>query len=121
MNLNYCQTTGLMTQDDGTQVAKGWAGRQDGKNEHEMESVHNTGPLPCGTYDVGAWGDHGALGPDSAPLTQTSGESFGRNGFYIHGPGTTDYGQESKGCIVIPRSERLVVEGLAPDTITVSA
>ena len=121
MNLNYQQSTGLLTDDDGKVVAHGWAGRQEGKNNPDMEDVHCTGPLPCGTYSVGPWGGHPPLGPDSTHLTQTSGESYGRDGFYIHGPGTVNYGQESKGCIVIPRAERLVVMGLAPDQITVSA
>jgi len=121
VNLNYCQTTGILTDDEGTVVAHGWAGRQEGKNNPDMEDVHSTGPLPAGTYSVGPWGDHPPVGPESAKLTQTSGESYGRDGFYIHGPGDADYGQESKGCIVIPHAEREAVMALNPDQITVSA
>jgi len=121
MNLNYQITSGIMSQDDSTQVATGWSGNGLGKNQPEMTNVHNVGPLPVGTYSVGEWSDHPHVGPNSARLTQTSGESFGRDGFFIHGPGTTDYGQESKGCIVIPHNDRLKVIALNPDQITVTA
>jgi len=129
MNLNYSQTSGQMTQDDGTLVATGFSGNNSrpgvnptgiqGYNNPEMQSVHKIGPLPQGTYSVGKWGYHPELGNDSAPLTQTSGETYGRDGFYIHGPGE-DVANSSEGCIVIPHTERLAVEALNPDQITVT-
>jgi hypothetical protein len=55
-------------------------------------------------------------------LHQVEGETFGRDGFFIHGASmdTTLYGQESKGCIVIPRAGREKVKDLNPSTITVT-
>lgn len=123
MNLNYCITNGKITQEDGTLVATGWAGHGAGKNNPEMVSVKDVGPLPPGTYQVGAWGLHGEVGPLSAILTQIQGETYGRNDFLIHGPDmdASKYGEESKGCIVVPRTDRLRVIALKPQTITVVA
>ena len=131
MNLNYSQTSGQMTQDDGTLVATGFSGNNSrpgvnpnhlqGMNNPEMQSVHCIGPLPQGTYSVGPWGPHSELGPNSAALTQTSGETYGRDGFYIHGPGENDPENSSEGCIVIGHDERIAVMNLAPDQITVTA
>jgi hypothetical protein len=123
MNLNYSQASGLVTDDTGQFVAKGWAGCGDGKNNPAMQMVHETGPLPQGIYRVEAWGRHPRLGPLTARLIQIQGETFGRDAFYCHGPSSKNYGQESKGCIVIPRFDRervaalLVNEG---NTITVT-
>jgi len=122
MNLNFSQTTGAITKDDGRWIATGWAGRGLGKNNPEDQGIRNTGPLPRGVYAVGSWGDHPVVGPNSAALTAISGETYGRSGFYIHGPGTADYGQESKGCIVIPRGMRLMVQAILVEgsTLTVT-
>lgn len=123
MNLNFSQSTGNITTDSGALVAKGWAGNGDGKNNPNMQSVHNVGPLPQGVYRVDPWEEnHGGLGPIVAHLEQISGETFGRSAFYIHGPSMdkAHYGQESKGCIVIPRDQRLAVRARKPDTITVT-
>jgi len=125
MNINYSQSTGVLSKDDGTIIAAGWSGRGAGKNNPDMENVSNTGPLPKGIYNVGAWEKtHGHLGPIVASLTQTQGDAFGRSAFYIHGPAMDPktYGQESMGCIVIPRSGRLKIKALLPgpnDTVTV--
>ncbi len=99
-------------------VALGWAGHGEGKNNPAMQSVKNTGPLPQGLYRVGPWEDqHPGLGPIVASLIQVDGETFGRSAFYFHGPAldTTKFGQESKGCIVVPRAGRLKVKEKAPE------
>jgi hypothetical protein len=131
MNLNYQITTGQLTDDDGNLVATGFSGNNSrplvnpnqiqGMNNPDEVSVHKIGPLPPGTYDVGTWGTHTDLGPISATLTQTSGETYGRGEFYIHGPSTdpNQYWNSSEGCICIPHDERLKVMNLNPDQITV--
>lgn len=120
----YFQHSGIMLDDDGAQIAIGWSGNGNGKNNPAAQDQHNVGPLPQGTYSVGAWqASHPRLGPWVAPLTQTSGDTFGRSAFWIHGPSQNPdkFGQESEGCIVIPRSMRLHVRDLAPDFIEVRA
>lgn len=131
MNLNYSQSTGLITDDNGMVIAQGFAGNDSrpavnpnhihGYNNPNAQAIHCVGPLPRGVYDVGPWGTHAVVGANSAPLTQTSGDSFGRSGFFIHGPGAADPANSSEGCIVIPHDQRLAVMALAPGTITVNA
>ena len=123
MNLNFSQSTGVVSTDSGAIVGKGWAGNGEGKNNPAMQEVHSVGPLPRGVYSVGQWEEnHPGLGPIVAHLTQIQGDAFGRDAFYIHGPAVnpSKYGQESKGCIVLPREYRLAVKARNPDTITVT-
>jgi hypothetical protein len=131
MNLNFSQSTGFVTKDDGTFVAKGWSGndyrpkenptRIQGRNNPAMQDKHCVGPLPRDMYRVGPWEPHAELGQLSASLTSMGvGESFGRDGFYIHGPGGDDPANCSMGCIVIPHDARVAVAALNPTTITVT-
>jgi len=114
MHLNYSQTTGQMTTDDGADLAHCWAGHGDSKNNPADQAKKSVGPLPQGLYTVQGWFAHPRLGPLVAKLTQIEGETFGRDAFYIHGPSKdpAEYGQESKGCIVIPRIWRQRVSDL---------
>jgi len=133
MNLNYSQTLGVVTDNDGGFIAKGWAGKGEGKNNPAMQHIHCVGPLPQGVYKMSPWSadgvkmpGHESVGPMVTMLTQISGETYEREGFFIHGPavGRASYGQESKGCIVIPHNQRLVVRALTlgpDDTVTVTA
>ena len=122
MNLNYDQVTGHITNDEGKLLATGWSGNGDGKNNPAMQDVHSVGPLPQGVYKVCEWEyEHNGLGHDVVAILQVEGETFGRDGFFIHGPAINSehYGQESKGCIVVPREGRLYIQSLHPDTVTV--
>lgn len=116
--LFYHQASGLLQTPQGQFVALGWAGNHAGKNNPSMESVHDIGPLPRGLYRVGPWEDqHPGLGPLVAHLEQVQGDSFGRSGFYFHGPSMdpAHMGQESKGCIVVQHASREKVKQAAPD------
>lgn len=121
--LTYSQTQGLVLNESGTIVAEGWSGNHTGKNNPDMQAAHNVGPLPQGLYRVGQWQDHPRLGPMVVPLTQIEGETFGRSDFWIHGPSTAPsrYGQESEGCIVLPRADRQHVHDLNPGFVRVVA
>ena len=124
MNLNYDQVTGHISKDDGEVIATGWAGNGEGKNNPALQAERNVGPLPQGLYQVGEWEyEHNGLGHDVVALLQVEGETFDRSGFFIHGPSVNleHYGQESKGCIVVPRDGRLVVKSLNPDFVKVFA
>lgn len=122
--LTFQQSTGEIRDAEGAFIAKGWAGNHQGKNNPAMQAEHNIGPLPQGLYSVGAWEEqHAHLGPWVAHLQQIEGETFGRDAFYIHGAAVdpSRFGQESKGCIVIPRTGRMIVKAYAPDQIRVIA
>lgn len=123
MTLTYRQSTGELLDADGALVAKCWAGHGQGLNNPIMEDVQCVGPLPRGLYHVGPWQTHPRLGQHCAPLTQIQGESFGRSGFWVHGPSLNPdkYGQESEGCIVVPHGPRLALEALRPDYVQVIA
>ncbi len=132
MNLNYSQSSGLITDDDGTIVAQGFSGNDSrpgvnpehihGYNNPDAQEIHGIGPIPRAVWTVGIWCTHPVLGDFSASLTPVpdTGDTFGRTGFFIHGPGT-DLLNSSEGCIVVPHPQRLAVMALQPDTITVTA
>lgn len=127
----YSQSTGHLTDEQGNVVAVGFAGNDSrpgvnpqhipGYCNPEAEAIHLIGPLPRGLYDVGKWQRYPKVGSYAAPLTQIEGESFGRNGFFIHGPSEEDPLNSSEGCIVIPHTQRMAVMKLDPDRIRVVA
>lgn len=123
MQLNFNQTTGVISAEDGTIVTHGWSGNHDGKNNPDKQEIPCLGPLPRGTYAIQPWeAHHDHLGPMVAFLKpDPANEMFGRGDFFIHGPANdpTKYGQESKGCIVVPREGRQAVKDLDPDTMVV--
>lgn len=133
--ITFSQSTGIITQEDGAVVVPAglaWAGHDvpggvQGRNNPKAQDVVGVGPLPQGLYRVGAWGDaqsvHGYpahLGPHIASLTQIDGQTFGRSGFFIHGPGGADPRQSSKGCIEIEHDYRLNLQILDPSFIRVT-
>jgi len=121
VNITYSQTTGHIMDEQGNLVATGWAGRGEGKNNPSAQDQHCTGPLPQGIYECGAWHDHPHLGPMVLDLHQVSGDTYGRDAFYVHGPSSKNYGEESMGCIIVPRPGREMVHALLPRRVTVTA
>ena len=122
LTLTYSQSSGALTGADKGVVSQGWAGNGEGKNNPAMQEVHEVGPLPQGLYDLGPWEQfHPGLGPLVCRLTQVEGETFGRDGFFIHGASMGHYGEESKGCIVLPRSQRELVQKMRVGHIRVVA
>ena len=87
-------------------VGTGYSGHGAGVNNPALQSEHCIGPLPVGTYDIGAPITHPRLGPVSMHLSQTSGEDFGRDGFWIHGDNGLGNQSASEGCIVMARDVR---------------
>lgn len=139
-NLNFCHSSGIWTHDDGgilVPSGMSWAGNDvnpdgvKGKLNHDAQEIHKIGPLPVGVYTVGPWGDFTSvnyypqhLGRLIASLTQISGETFGRDAFFCHGPASQDsgkFGQESMGCIAVMHDYRVKVALFNPLTVTVTA
>lgn len=82
-----------------------YAGRGAGLNNPAAQNRQNTGPLPQGTYTVGAPTQR--RGPQTRPLTPAPGNNmFGRAGFLIHGDNPAQNNTASEGCIIAPRSCR---------------
>src|SRR5579883_1483500 len=101
----YSQKSGLLSQDD-REVAHGYSGASDGKNNPEMQDVHNVGPIPQGDWTItGPPVDTKTHGPYVLKLTPAiETETFGRSGFLMHGDSKEHPGTASQGCIIMSRT-----------------
>lgn len=105
----YHQGTGQLYDPSGQLAGTGYSGHDQGKNNPAFQNVHDIGPIPAGTFEIGDVRDSEKLGPVVMPLKMTAGESYGRTGFYIHGDSIKDPGTASHGCVILPRPVRLKV------------
>lgn len=106
MTWRYSQSSGWLSH-DGENVIEGYSGAGDGKNNPAMQDVHNVGPIPVGTYVIGAPSDTKTHGPYVLHLTPDPGnEMFSRAGFLVHGDSVVNPGTASEGCIIVPRKVR---------------
>ena len=100
----YAQKSGDLLQ-DGQEIATGYSGRDNGKNNPAMQAVHNVGPIPQGDWTIAGppfnTAKHGpyVLRLEPSPATNT----FGRDGFLMHGDSIKSPGTASEGCIIMPR------------------
>ena len=103
----YTQKTGALLQ-DGQQVAIGYSGFDDGKNNPAMQAVVNVGPIPQGDWTIVGppvnTPDHGPYVLHLQPALGTN--TFGRSGFLMHGDSIEAPGCASHGCIIMPRIVR---------------
>lgn len=93
-------------------LGTGYAGHGAGVNNAAMQSVHNTGPLPQGTYRIDPPVDTATRGPYVMWLTpDPANEMFGRSGFGIHADEVANPGKRlaSTGCIVMSNSARMAI------------
>jgi len=93
---------------NGVHVGTGYSGHQAGVNNPEMESIHNTGPIPRGSWTISHFfNDPGGKGPIVARLSPDEGtDTHGRGGFMIHGDNSEHNGTASHGCIILARPIR---------------
>jgi hypothetical protein len=103
----YAQKTGDLLQ-DGNAVATGYSGFDNGKNNPDMQAVHDVGPIPQGDWTiVGPPVNTAAHGPYVLTLTPAQAtNTFGRSGFLMHGDAVNAPGTASRGCIIMPRTAR---------------
>lgn len=102
----YEQATGMLVH-DGELVGVGYSGHGEGKNNADYENVPDVGPIPRGDYEIVEPRDTETHGPYVMPLAPTpSTETFGRDGFLIHGDSIEHPGQASLGCIILTREIR---------------
>lgn len=72
-----------------------------------MQEVHNIGPIPRGRWVIGPAFTHPLAGPVCMRLTPEVGtETFGRDGFLMHGDLPGGKREASEGCVVMPRTVR---------------
>lgn len=80
---------------------------QEGKNNPDLQNVHEVGPIPVGKYVIGGPEDTLTHGPFVLPLTPDPvNQMFGRSAFLIHGDSVVSPGTASRGCIIMPRKIR---------------
>lgn len=105
----YSQRTSLLKR-EGVEIATGYSGYALGKNNPALQQVHDIGPIPRGSWLIGApehVQDVGPHGPFVLRLSPKDGtETYGRAGFLIHGDSVAHMGTASHGCIILPRHTR---------------
>lgn len=104
----YEQATGLFTINTPLPCRfVGYAGKGRGKNNPDLQTVKNIGPLPRARYTVEGPFTHPTKGPVCFRLIPELGQPmYGRGGFLIHGDSAAHPGDASEGCIVLPRPAR---------------
>lgn len=104
MTWTYEQSTGHLYHNSEF-IEAGYSGSLTNKNNPDRQRVRGMGPLPQGTYRIA--GHSTSKGPLTIILVQTSGESFGRSAFRIHGERVNKpAGFASEGCIIMSLATR---------------
>ena len=83
----------------------------DAKNNPDMQSVKNVGPIPVGLWKiVGQPYDHKTLGKYVMNLEPVDVPNlYGRDAFRIHGDSVANPGTASHGCIILARNWRQAI------------
>jgi hypothetical protein len=106
----YVQSTGELLH-NGQHVDNGYSGCDEGKNNPSMQAVVDMGPIPQGSWTIigppFATTEHGPNVLRLEPVVGTN--TFGRDGFLMHGDNVHFPGTASKGCIIMPPNTRLGV------------
>lgn len=101
------QATGEFLDETNTIVAAGYAGREAGKNNPDMQNVKGIGPLPRGWYTAQEPNQDAVVGAFAMRLIPDGqNEMYGRNSFFMHGDSNEHPGLASHGCIVLPHNVR---------------
>lgn len=117
----YVQKTGELIDPHGEIVAVGYAGNGEHRNRPESEDRPNRGPLPRGTYIIGAPRTTTTHGPYVLPLTPGMQPMHGRAGFLVHGDSRTRPGTASHGCVIVPKAARVRIWESGDRLLTVVA
>lgn len=117
MTWQYVQLTGELSC-DGEFEGTGYSGTAEGRNNPTQEHVPNIGPIPEGSYKIGAaYDDIGGLGPCVMHLDPLPGtDTFGRSAFRIHGDNANH--DASHGCIILGPAIRRKIAA-SPDRMLV--
>ncbi|GGD06776.1 hypothetical protein GCM10011513_00470 [Franconibacter daqui] len=106
MAWEYDVTTHTFTR-NGESYTANYAGASGYKNDSAQECVANKGPLPRGTYTIGAPHHSAHTGKYTLDLTPNSSNNMcGRTAFRIHGASKAHPLDSSEGCIIAPLSVR---------------
>lgn len=102
----YEQSTGRLWK----LVATGYSGKEEAKNQPDLDSVANRGPIPAGRWFITERFDSDRRGPLCLRLAPAVGtDTHGRSAFLIHGDSVSAPGTASEGCIILPREVRKTI------------
>jgi hypothetical protein len=91
-------------------IGTGYSGGDDGKNNPAMQAVKDVGPIPQGSWTIVGPPYSAAQGPYVLRLQPVDGtNTFGRDGFLMHGDSKDHPGCASEGCIIMPFDVRVKV------------
>jgi len=103
---------------NGASIGTGYSGTGLGRNNPAYEAVKNTGPIPKGTYSIGAAYTDATKGPVVMRLTPSGGQDMhGRDAFLIHGDNARN--DASEGCIILSRAIRDQISASSDRTLSV--
>lgn len=107
----YSQATGDLLSPEGTLAGGGYSGRGTGLNNPSLQNDKGVGPIPQGMWIISSFFDDlGGKGPIVAHLAPTSStETFGRDGFMIHGDNSAHDHSASEGCIILAHDLRQLI------------
>lgn len=114
--------SGVLTQ-NGKSVDGGdqcYSGTGAGRNNPDLESLADVGPVPRGKYKIGPVYDDPHLGPLVMHLDPLPGTNdYGRTLFRIHGNNAAN--DASHGCVIAPRTVREIVNLSRDRILTVTS
>jgi hypothetical protein len=95
----YAQKTGKFSL-AGKELATGYSGKGDGKNNPDQEGVRNVGPIPAGNYRLSKPREYKGM-KNCFDVTPEGHNALGRTEFLIHGDSKKNPGTASEGCIIL--------------------
>lgn len=99
----YEQSTGRLWR----LVATGYSGKEEAKNQPDLEDVKGRGPIPRGRWAITEKFDSPRRGPFCLRLEPVGHSAHGRSSFLIHGDSIKEPGTASEGCIILSRATRI--------------
>lgn len=106
MTWSYHSDSGRFYDPQGNYIVTGYSGTGVGRNNPNLEPIHNEGPIPRGKYTIGPSHTEDVLGQVVMNLTPGF-DAYGRTDFRIHGD--NEQHDASHGCIILPRWARQAV------------
>lgn len=106
---------------NGVLIGRGYSGEGEGLNSVAHEQDKDVGPIPRGTWIIGKFfDDPGGKGPVVAHLSAAKGtETFGRDGFMIHGDNRERNETASHGCLILDKPVREQVKASGDNVLVV--
>jgi hypothetical protein len=121
MSWTYSQSSGKLLH-NGTLVATGYSGHDEGLNNPSLQDEAQIGPIPQGAYSIGpVTANHPGKGPVVMEIIPKPGtQVFGRSGFLIHGDNQAVDHTASHGCIILGRPTREQIAASADRDLVVT-